>query len=586
MRSSVIAKVKKRSSVTALLNSGAAPATVSKLCPLSKPLRRKRGKANGSACHQRIACKPGDRPASWSACALCACGRQPRRCGGQRSGLRAGLLRRAADRNLHTSCHQSRVSVRRFTMWHKSLLSFSVFSCLIFIAVGACARADEAQVQPTIEVTASRVAETVDASLADVSIITRQDIDASDAPDLIDLLRLQAGVDVARSGGAGEQTSVFLRGTNSNHVLVLIDGVRVASSNTGAFAFENLPLDAVERVEIVRGPRASYWGSDAIGGVIQIFTRKLDSAHLAASYGSYRSADGSVGFGSASRRPVVSACRWAHATSTVFRRRNPGLQRPTIRTIYNPDDNGFQNHNVIAQGSYQLGAQTLSASVFRSEGECQFRQRRPGRGLFHHPRSGHWRESRRPGHAGLATTSVGGYVTRRFEHAGVFRGVSLHARATVLDQRLHPVCHTTFDCGRGPHSRIRSGPGYLRRRRHLPRDAKQFRTVCRLARARRRLRQRSIRPLRRQRHVRRRIFRVGRRRLQTRRRSAPVRKLRHRISRPELERTVLARASEVSTRAIPCSTRNVRAAASLAWTGTSTVRTGCPRMHSPHACTT
>ncbi len=170
---------------------------------------------------------------------------------------------------------------------------FLPFSFLVVLS----AHAQETVVEPTIEVTATRVAETVDASLAAVSVITRPDIDASHAPDLIELLRLQAGIDVVRGGGAGEQTSIFIRGTNSNHVLVLIDGVRVASANTGAFAFENLPLDAVERIEIVRGPRASYWGSDAIGGVIQIFTRKLDAAHIAASYGTYRSADGSVGIG-------------------------------------------------------------------------------------------------------------------------------------------------------------------------------------------------------------------------------------------------------------------------------------------------
>ena len=174
-------------------------------------------------------------------------------------------------------------------------------SCCSLIALASlCAasvRADEPEVQPTVQVTASRVAETVDDTLASVSIITRADIDASGAPDLLELLRLQAGVDIARTGGAGEQTNVFLRGTNSNHVLVLIDGVRVASANTGAFAFENLPLDAVERIEIVRGSRTSYWGSDAIGGVIQVFTRRLAGPHVAASYGSYESADGSVGYG-------------------------------------------------------------------------------------------------------------------------------------------------------------------------------------------------------------------------------------------------------------------------------------------------
>ncbi|HET9190773.1 MAG TPA: TonB-dependent receptor plug domain-containing protein, partial [Rudaea sp.] len=122
-------------------------------------------------------------------------------------------------------------------MQQKSILAFSI---LLTLAGGA--RAQDAVTQPTIEVTASRVAETADASLADVSVIRRADIDASHAPDLLEVLRMQPGVDVVRTGGAGAQTNVFLRGGNSNHVLVLIDGVRVASANTGAFAWENLPL--------------------------------------------------------------------------------------------------------------------------------------------------------------------------------------------------------------------------------------------------------------------------------------------------------------------------------------------------------
>ncbi|MBS0570801.1 MAG: TonB-dependent receptor, partial [Proteobacteria bacterium] len=177
-------------------------------------------------------------------------------------------------------------------MKHQFFFAFSVL-----LSAAPCAFAQEAQTQPTIEVTASRVAQTVDASLADVSVITRADIDASNAPDLLEVLRLQAGVDIVRTGGAGAQTNVFLRGSNSNHVLVLIDGVRVASANTGAFAWENLPLDSIERIEIVRGPRASYWGSDAIGGVIQVFTRQLTGPHVAASFGTYRDAGGSAGFG-------------------------------------------------------------------------------------------------------------------------------------------------------------------------------------------------------------------------------------------------------------------------------------------------
>ena len=168
---------------------------------------------------------------------------------------------------------------------------------LLLLAATAVARADEIETQPTVQVTASRVPETVDSTLADVTVITRDEIDASASRDVLDLLRLQAGVDLYRTGGAGQQTSLFLRGTNANHVLVLIDGVRASSANTGAFAFEWLPLDAVERIEIVRGPRASYWGSDAIGGVIQIFTRKLDGPRVAAGYGTYDDAAGAAGIG-------------------------------------------------------------------------------------------------------------------------------------------------------------------------------------------------------------------------------------------------------------------------------------------------
>jgi vitamin B12 transporter len=253
-------------------------------------------------------------------------------------------------------------------MQQKSILAFS-----ILLALAGSARAQDAVTQPTIEVTVSRVAETADASLADVSVITRADIDASNAPDLLELLRMQAGVDVARTGGAGAQTNVFLRGSNSNHVLVLIDGVRVASANTGAFAWENLPLDSIERIEIVRGPRASYWGSDAIGGVIQVFTRKLAGPHIAASYGNYRSADGSAGFGARDANGGFGVQVGARHVGG-FSATNPaicnGPNDPYC--IYNPDANGAQYHGGTLNGDYKLGAQTLSASLLRSEGTQNF----------------------------------------------------------------------------------------------------------------------------------------------------------------------------------------------------------------------
>lgn len=248
---------------------------------------------------------------------------------------------------------------------------------IVFIAVTtalcAGARADEIEMQPAVQVTASRVAETVDAALADVTVITRQDIDASVARDALDLLRLEAGVDLYRTGGAGQQTSLFLRGSNSNQVLVLIDGVRVSSLNTGAFAFEQLPLDTVERIEIVRGPRASYWGSDAIGGVVQIFTRKLQGPRVAVGYGSYRDAAGSAGIG-----------RWNgdEGYSVQVGARHVGGFSATNKGIcngpddpycsYDPDDDAYRNTNLAARAAHRIGSQLLSATLYRSQGQVQF----------------------------------------------------------------------------------------------------------------------------------------------------------------------------------------------------------------------
>lgn len=251
-------------------------------------------------------------------------------------------------------------------------LSFS----LLALAVSATlARADEAQTQPTVQVTASRVAETVDEALADVSVITREDIDTSGARDVLDLLRMQAGVDLYRTGGAGQQTSLFLRGTNANNVLVLIDGIRAASINTGAFAFEQLPLGAIERIEIVRGPRASYWGSDAIGGVIQIFTRKLEGPRVALDYGSYEDAEGSAGIGhwnGADGYSVQVGARHVGGFSAT----NPGICNGPDDPFcsYNPDDDSFRNTNLVARAAHTLGSQVLSGSLYRSQGEVEFDQ--------------------------------------------------------------------------------------------------------------------------------------------------------------------------------------------------------------------
>ncbi len=133
--------------------------------------------------------------------------------------------------------------------------------------------AANAALDPVI-VTASRTARTADETLASVSVITRADIERRQAQSVPELLAGLPGVAISNNGGMGKTSAVFLRGSEAGHVLVLIDGVKVGSATLGTTSFEQLPLDQIERIEIVRGPRSSLYGSEAIGGVIQIFTRK------------------------------------------------------------------------------------------------------------------------------------------------------------------------------------------------------------------------------------------------------------------------------------------------------------------------
>lgn len=249
------------------------------------------------------------------------------------------------------------------------------------ILVAACAaycgasRADQIQTQPTVQVTASRVAETVDEALADVSVITREDIDASASRDVLDLLRLEAGIDLYRTGGAGQQTSLFLRGTNVNQVLVLIDGVRMAAATTGAYAFEQLPLDAVERIEVVRGPRASYWGSDALGGVIQIFTRRLDGPRATLGYGSHGDAAGSIGIGQWRGDEGYSVQVGARNVDG-YSATHPGICNGPDDPFcsYDPDDDGFRKTHLTARAAQRFGSQLVAGSFLRSQGRSQFDQ--------------------------------------------------------------------------------------------------------------------------------------------------------------------------------------------------------------------
>jgi vitamin B12 transporter len=122
-------------------------------------------------------------------------------------------------------------------------------------------------------VTATRTPVPVDTVGSPVIVITRNDIERSLASDVSELLQQHAGIEIARTGGPGQQTSLFTRGTESNHTVVLLDGVRINPGTIGGAALQNIAPESLERIEIVKGPRSALYGTDAIGGVIQLFSR-------------------------------------------------------------------------------------------------------------------------------------------------------------------------------------------------------------------------------------------------------------------------------------------------------------------------
>lgn len=127
---------------------------------------------------------------------------------------------------------------------------------------------------PALVVTAGRVAEDIGRVSADVTVIDHKRIMQSQASNVAELLRSEAGINVVSSGGPGKSSSLFLRGADSGQTLVLIDGVRVGAATTGSFNWGSMSTLNIERIEVVRGPQSTLYGADAMGGVIQIFTRK------------------------------------------------------------------------------------------------------------------------------------------------------------------------------------------------------------------------------------------------------------------------------------------------------------------------
>ena len=231
--------------------------------------------------------------------------------------------------------------------------------------------ADEVRA-PEVVVTATRTPTRVNELLSDVSVITRDDIDHSPATSLPELLTTIPGVSMTTTGGRGATTSMFIRGANSNHSLVLVDGQRISSATVGTTSFEHIPLEQIDHIEVLRGPASSLYGADAIGGVIQIFTRKGDAGKPAPSFsfgaGSYGTTTGSVSYGGNSgdtRFNIGGGWERAHGPSSV--------KAPTgsFTDIFNPDKDPYNNTNVAAHvmqriaPGVEIGGDYLETSIVK-----------------------------------------------------------------------------------------------------------------------------------------------------------------------------------------------------------------------------
>ncbi|HEY9067304.1 MAG TPA: TonB-dependent receptor [Burkholderiaceae bacterium] len=238
-------------------------------------------------------------------------------------------------------------------------------------AACACGAAVAQTAFDTVVVTGTREPERLSRVTGDVVVIDAQRIRESTADSLEDLLRREAGVQVSRTGGPGQSAAVFIRGANASQTVVLVDGVRVGSATLGQAEFESIGLSQIERIEVLRGPASSLYGADAVGGVIQIFTRRGDGPArftANAAIGGYRSREGNVGVsGSSSGFDYAAAV--GHERSRGVSALKPGDQFGN----YNPDDDGYRrNTGQLKLGYTPVAGHRIGLSVVASRLNSQF----------------------------------------------------------------------------------------------------------------------------------------------------------------------------------------------------------------------
>ena len=242
--------------------------------------------------------------------------------------------------------------------------------CLALLAAFAAPVRAQSTLAPVV-VSGSREPLPIDRITADVVVIDAQRIRESTADSIEDLLRREAGVQVSRTGSPGQSAAVFIRGAGSGNTVVLIDGVRVGSATLGQVEFEAIGLSQIERIEVLRGPGSSLYGADAVGGVVQIFTRRGEGeARVAGNLlvGGHRSLDGSVS--------VSGAQGGFDYAASLSRQRSRGVSalRPGDRFgNYNPDDDGYARDSAqLRLGFTPAAGQRLGVNLIESRLNSQY----------------------------------------------------------------------------------------------------------------------------------------------------------------------------------------------------------------------
>jgi len=234
------------------------------------------------------------------------------------------------------------------------------------ISVSLCYAQDE-----QVVVTAARLPQPRSQTLQPVNVITAEDIAQTGQQTLVEVLQALGGVEIISNGGFGQPSGVFIRGANTGHTLVLVDGMRIGSATVGATALEHIPLNQIERIEIVPGQLSSLYGSDAIGGVVQIFTKTGAEAPAASA---------TAGVGTYDTRTIAGGVRRSFGDTTVsvnageFETAGFDATKPSIPFgLHNPDRDGYRNTNLSAALAHRVAAgHELGVSLFQSDGKTHF----------------------------------------------------------------------------------------------------------------------------------------------------------------------------------------------------------------------